>query len=294
MEIHSVQEFIELIEKIKKNYTYTAPFNGNLLLGQQEFKPSFIYRGHGNHKKYALEPGIFRYINQGAGHSVSQYSQLEYDVLMDFISEAKRYNPDVPENDITAWLEIAQHFSVPTRLLDFTENPLVALYFACSDLSEHEASVWILNRPAYNLKFFGNTNILAVNNFRMVNQIVNQEIVYQDYQYHAPLYYVQYPVIYKPIRREERMSSQSSLFMLWGAQRLPLTNFVTAAEYISFDDTVNNADHGILGFISIPSSLKPEILQQLNLLGINEMFIYPGLDGVGKYINQKYSSSFKK
>jgi len=46
------------------------------------------------------------------------HSQIEFNVLADFISEACRFVKDIPSGDISAWLEIAQHFGVPTRLLD--------------------------------------------------------------------------------------------------------------------------------------------------------------------------------
>ena len=62
------------------------------------------------------------------------------------------------------------------------------------------------------------------------------------------------------------------------------------AAAIMTDETVTNQTNGLICNIIIPANRKHELLNQLNLCGINEKFIYPGMDGIGQYINQKYSS----
>lgn len=288
MKISSIQEYITLIEKLKSNYTYTMKLGGNLLLSGFENKPHFIFRGHGDHQNYALLPQIFRWKNTSKGTSATEYSQLEYNILKDFMSEACRYIKDVSIGDISAWLEIAQHFGVPTRLLDFTENPLVALYFACSDTTNANASVWILDEYAYNRKFYNEEGVvIAAKSQAIVNEIVTHEIVNKFLNPNQGVF--PYPWIYKPFYREERMNLQSSIFMIWGARQNKLTDFISSGDYMT-DENVTNADHGIICYIEIPADKKDAILQQLNLLGINNKFIYPGIEGVGKYIKTKYSS----
>lgn len=148
MEIHSVQDYITLLEKLKELYTYDEPIAGSPTFGTQIHIPEFIYRGHGR-KSYKLLPGILRTKNLSEGTQIAEYAQVEYNILNDFIAETCRFVRNIPENDIPAWLEIAQHFGAPTRLLDFTENPLVALYFACCEANEEDACVWIVNNPEY-------------------------------------------------------------------------------------------------------------------------------------------------
>ena len=109
-------------------------------------------------------------------------------------------------------------------MLDFTENPLVALYFACSDASTANATVWLINEPEYNIKFFGIYRaVQAIESSNKVNKIIVDEIIGQDFAQHAGLgQYIQWPWIYKPHYWEERMNMQQSVFMLWGADRRPL------------------------------------------------------------------------
>lgn len=291
MIIQSVQEYISLIEKLKNNYTYDLSIAPNPVFGKHFYKPRFIFRGHSNHEKYFMIPGVFREKEITVGHSVTEFSQMEHNILNDFISEACRFISDVPEGDISTWLEIAQHFGVPTRLLDFTENPLVALYFACSSSPQSDASVWIINEPAYNKKFFFESMLVqASKSQNIVTQIVSQEIVWQDYQQHVgELQYIQWPWIYKPHYHAERMNLQSSVFMIWGADRRPLTAFFEDDEYM-VEDQPKNSECGIICHVNISSENKSKLLKQLDSLGINEKFVYPGIDGVGRYIRKKYSS----
>lgn len=289
MEIHSVQEYIDIIKKLKCNYTYGDSACQNFLLPKQVHTPKFIFRGHGNHENYKILPGIFRTHEPAHGITATMYSQMEYNILYDFISEACRYVKDVTVNDIPTWLEIAQHFGVPTRLLDFTENPLVALYFACSDLTNTQASVWIINEVSYNRIFFGETAIVSAGKSQhRISRIITDEIVQQNYQSHDGSGYIQYPWIYKPCYREERMNLQSSVFMLWGARQQELTSFMKPKYFMSDKNDIKNQEYGVICNILIPGDRKRALLEQLSLCGINEKFIYPGLDGVGRFIRQKY------
>lgn len=291
MIIHTVQEYIDVIEQLKNKYTFEIS-NGlpHILEHKYIRTPNFIYRGHSDHEKYQLIPGVFRWRKTPDGHDISEYSQLEFNILSDFISESCRYIRDIPVNDISSWLEIAQHFGVPTRLLDFTQNPLVALYFACCSLKDAVASVWILDETSYNEKYFGSPILFATYCKQLTSGIINWEIMSWQRPPTGSPQYTQYPVIYRPANREERMASQSSVFMLWSALRLPLTDIIPLEDRMDINDVMQNQNHGILGSIEIPAEAKKPILSQLNALGINEKFIYPGLDGVGKYINRKYSS----
>lgn len=293
MEIHSVQELIDIIEKLESNYTYSQLITPNPVFGSMEHTPHFIYRGHSNHNEYKMLPGVLREKTDKNG-TTTVYSQLEYNILSDFISEACRYIKNVPIEDISSWLEIAQHFGVPTRLMDFTQNPLVALYFACVDTKNVDGSIWIINEPAYNKVFFQmNGFSLSTDSKSIISKIIADEIVNVfDTSNYGPNR-IQYPWIYKPDYREERMTLQSSIFMIWGANRMALTSFVQTNHYMTANDDITNKEEGILCYIKIPAAYKEKILKQLNLCGINQKFVYPGLDGVGRFISTKYSGKSK-
>jgi hypothetical protein len=167
--------------------------------------------------------------------------------------------------------------------LDFSENPLVALYFACSGSSGNDGVVWILNETAYRKKFW--TEIQApdnINSHNVIKNIMDEGIGSSYYQY---------PWVYKPYRREERMHSQSSAFMIWGRLHEPVESFLSDDDYIEADSTDTNQSNKIAARIEIPANSKEKLLKQLDLCGINNKFIYPGLDGIGKYYGEKYKVS---
>lgn len=286
MRINNIQEYINAIEKLKQKYSYNAGGFNHVV------EPKFLFRGHGNHEKYKLEPIIFRKKKTESG-SITQFSQLEYNILADFISEARAFEENILDNDIQAWLEIAQHYKVPTRLLDFTENPLVALYFACRSKSGELASVWILNENSYEKKIWNAPYLkMKIDSQMIVDSIIKREILLLGKQERNNLPDYEYPWIYKPHYRDERMKLQSSMFMIWGSKSCALTEMISEHDYMNFDDkeAIKPDSSGFLCALKINPKEKSGILKQLDMLGINEKFIYPGLEGIGKTIAKKYSA----
>ena len=289
MVIESVNQYLQLIELLQEKYKYTI--HGNGLIPDQTIPTNFIFRGHGDKNSYKLIPGIFRMKEIEKGKSIGEFSQLEFAVLSDFISEACGLVNEIHTSDTVPWLEIAQHYGVPTRLLDFSDNPLVALFFACVDSPEKEASVWIIDGNAYNRKFYSNVPTFnPVFSDLNVHKIVADEIINQNFQLHSfENGYLPFPWIYKPFYRNQRMISQSSIFMIWASERYELTYFMNPENYMTDDPTIENRETGILCELTIPYMNKKELLKQLEMCGINEKFIYPGLDGIGRFIRNKYS-----
>lgn len=285
MTINNIQDYINAIEQLKHKYSYSTGGIHSVVV-----EPKFLFRGHGNHEKYKLEPIIFRTKKTEYGIT-TQFSQLEYNILADFISEAKAFEKNV--NDIQAWLEVAQHYKVPTRLLDFTENPLVALYFACRSETETTASVWIINQDLYAKKLWNAPFLkMTMDSQMIVRSIIKREILMLGKPERNNLIDYKYPWIYKPQYIDERMQLQSSMFMIWGSKCCALTEMISEHNYMNFDDNevITSDSSGFLCALEINPKAKSEILKQLDMYGINEKFIYPGLEGIGKTIAKKYSA----
>src|SRR5581483_857023 len=119
-----------------------------------KFPKTWAFRGHEN-ASYELEPTLER----KAKDNGIEWSELELNVVPEFKARARSHLQAslIPQDLPLTWLSLMRHYGVPTRLLDFTYSPFVALYFAIR--GGHKACIrthvglWALDTKAVNDKF---------------------------------------------------------------------------------------------------------------------------------------------
>lgn len=285
--INNVSELLDILNVIKFNFGI-----------DNRIKKNFMYRGHAS-AEYKLIPSIFRkYKKENDKKEYYKYFLLdENEMYMHFIKEAKSYIKNIDDNTnegYLEWLVYAQHFGVPTRLLDFTHNPLVALYFACSKEEEDDGTVWI-----FNLINYRNFHSKLLKNEANVNKnTTRNELIYEIISElkNGTLNCSKFPIQFIPYYLDERMSTQASSFLLWGQDERPFEDMIEKENYINISSVKNGVSIEYEGKseefilkILIPHEKKKTILEELDLLGVNPKSIFPGLDGIGKYIENYYN-----
>jgi hypothetical protein len=102
-----------------------------------EARGRWVFRGHSK-TSYELIPSVGRTVH--TAKSRERYEKSLFDI---FRREAKAYCDITPAND-WEWLSLAQHHGLPTRMLDWTYNPIVALYFAVQEHEETDGKLFAL------------------------------------------------------------------------------------------------------------------------------------------------------
>ena len=148
--LSGIEEFVQTV----------CQLNNSINSPQQLWAQELLFRGQSN-KAYELLPGIAR----------GRHSSCQCTIFNDernLIEMAKFKMPDVFRNDQTPLelLALLQHHGVPTRLLDVTENALVALYFACCSNPNTDGEVIVFKRRNESITNYPIVNAIAKRNVR--------------------------------------------------------------------------------------------------------------------------------
>lgn len=210
------------------------------------------------------------------------YPAMEKNLIKQF----KKYaHPDVVERDTEwHWLSIAQHHGLPTRLLDWTYSPLVALHFATTNASNctHDCAVWKVNfSHVHTLLQRGQTAILDALGARIFSIDALAETI-PDLEsldkLRAPNFDV--AVFFEPPSIDERIVNQFAYFSVLSNPFLDMTDWLRKPDVESVVSTVK---------VIIPAGLKWEIRDKLDQCNLTERVLMPGLDGLCSWLKRHYT-----
>ncbi len=284
--IDSLETYIKYITYLREDYP-SSP------LISSPIDTRFLFRGISN-REYSLLPSVYRthqtpFEDRNIENSLYLAFANESAIIKEFRNEARRYIVGANFDKFINWAEYAQHFGVPTRFLDWSSNPLVALYFACNSSETNDGVVWCLHKMNY-LRFSSEHDVDGrLNNLNGI-QLFNLYEEMLDNKKDLPC-----PIIYIPNYIDSRMSMQSSYFMLWGNDQRPLDQIIGEEYYIQYKPSSDGVrsygiEQGTKIFMKlmIPSDRKQPLLRNLDMLGINKKTLFPGLDGLGEHLKWKY------
>jgi hypothetical protein len=218
----------------------------------------FWFRGHAN-LTWRLTPFALRY-----------RSEEERDRALNLLKDFKRYAqiklPHPPGRDEELeWVQQARHFGLPTRLLDWTRNAAIALYFACLRTPEEnnpDGAVFVLNPEDLNRE-------ADPKNARILDAHSDADRIAA---------YLRLPgnqdphglktIAINPVWNSERIVVQQGTFTLHGSREFTLTRDQAPS----------------LVCLKVRAESKQKLLSELEHAGINEMTIFPEPEHICRYL----------
>ena len=213
------------------------------------------WRGHAM-EEWNLLPHIWR-PKTGEALTLDQQLQLERNLTIRFLHGATTRHPHWPEEDHSVQLAMMQHYGLPTRLLDWTESPLFALFFAVREreYEMHDGALWALIPIGLNVEEFGLPMLLSPHTDSAKDLFKAPFGVAET----APEKNA--AVVVRHV--DARMSVQLSAFTIHGSQA-PLERMKNNHKYL-------------MKYV-VPAKKKGTLRLQLSDLGIREASLFPDLE----------------
>lgn len=179
------------------------------------------------------------------------WSYREDRALRIFKRKASHFLEHIPDRDDDfQWLAIMQHHGAPTRLLDFTWSPYVAVFFAL-ERAQGEAAVWLLKPPKSITPIRGRS--FRLQNTQTTGKILGARVGYGE-----------------PYVLPRRLIAQSGTFVVPGEIGLPIDKLVPERELVKL---VLPADR-----------IRPTAMRELYRMNLTNATLFPGLDGFARSI----------
>lgn len=231
------------------------------------FRSSYVYRGASN-SQYDLSTSLVRL----GGDSGS----LEPHLLRNFKKYA--HNNASPGHSVWNWLAVAQHHGLPTRLLDWTYSPYVALHFATADLEKYhqDAAIYCINyvNSVEYLPKLLKTAILNEGSNVFTPELL--EPVCSSLRELEEFQEEDFVLFLEPPSLDSRIVHQFALFSLMSKPCSDLGDWLQKVPDLYFR-------------IIIPASLKWEVRDKLDQANITERVLFPGLAGLSQWLKRHYT-----
>ncbi len=247
-----------------------------LIKNINELPNHYLYRGQAD-AQWKLESSLERII--GEKWSDKEAQKFEEYSLKQFKSKFHLYDREniQPESKL-AWLSLMQHYGVPTRLLDFSESPYVALYFALeayNPQSKKPLSLYAINYKSVLDKSISHIQTKD-SEFKETKDSIHDK---QDEIFEKIVDRFSYDIawITEPKLLNTRLDRQAGSFLLSGNRGIRIENILSLDLY---------SDTEFYKYI-IPTELYEGIFAFLRKMNITSKSLYGDLDGLARGIKME-------
>ena len=237
----------------------------------ERYRASYLYRGLPNWD-YSLLTSLRR-------NCKNKQNELEKSILRNFTKYAAIEDQEL-KNSVWRQLIIGQHHGLPTRLLDWTYSPLMAMNFATtgedlSGMEQNDCAIWKIDineinntlPDRYKDKLKKESPYLFT--VEMLDELVENLEEYDNEMGKKSMVLIEPPSI------DQRIINQYSYFSMIPSKMNDIEQFL--------DNETDNTTKYV-----IDKKLKWRIRDMLDQMNINERITYPGLDGLTMWIKRHY------
>lgn len=257
--INKLEDVFELISEQK--------YNNDI----DRYRSSFLYRGLHN-STYKLATSLKR-------NCKDKQETLEKSILRNFAKYAASDDPKIIES-VWRQMIVGQHHGLPTRLLDWTYSPLVAMHFACSndnpqEIGKNDICIWKIDiEEIHSLLPDKYKKSLEDKSAYLFTVDMLDEISPSLKEYDEDMGTTRM-VLIEPPSIDQRIINQYSYFSI-----IPM-------DIDNIEDFLNNYTNNSVKYI-IDKELQWRIRDMLDQMNINERIVYPGLDGLSTWLRRHY------
>lgn len=261
MEIVHVKSWLQLQEEVFREAW--SPDIGR-------FRSSYVFRGVSDFRS-DLTTALMRL--------GGRYWELESHMLRNFRKYAHKDVGD--KQDDWTWVTIGQHYGLPTRLLDWTYSPYVAMHFATSTLSHigRHGAIWCIDLASVNERLPKELKKLLEEEGSLVftDEMLGERFPRLS-QFDKLDRGEEFALFYEPPSLDQRIISQFAVFCVMSSPQARLDRWLEQHEVKAKK-------------LIVDKCIKWEVRDKLDQANINERLLFPGLDGISRWLARHYSPS---
>jgi hypothetical protein len=227
-----------------------------------------LFRGQSS-SDWSLQTSLSR-ILAGSGLGWYQIAQLEREIMNRYWREAHRELESGVSSkraiSLNSW-PLMQHYGAPTRVLDWSFSPYVALYFSVEEGWDADGALWWFSAATAENLMVRQFGQVYLEKSRLLFKSGDDEVFFTPSP--AAMLFT-----YELHLAVQRMGNQQSMFTVC------LDPLADHAQVLGELATYGDGPH--CGKLVVPKELKPELLRELQLMNVTGKAMFPGLDGLGR------------